>query len=132
MSGWPCPQGRSHHSAQAARVPQPFSGVDWLVNHVEDFYYESSGDDSGYSDEEEHLEGVRSLRLRRRSDAWGYPGDVLRCIEGEHAKQPRTKATMVQLPCRSPLGQWPADLLPPRLSRPLPGAGQPCTPSCTY
>jgi hypothetical protein len=48
---------------------------------------ESSDNDSGSSDDEEHLEGVRTLRLARRTNAWlaVYPGDSLRCIEGEHA-----------------------------------------------
>jgi hypothetical protein len=81
--GWPRPHGAPHYSTQAVRVPQHVLGVDSLVQYI----FESSDEDSGSFDEEEHLEGVLNLRLRRRTDAWGYPGDVLRCIEGEHAMQ---------------------------------------------
>jgi hypothetical protein len=82
--GWSLSHGASHLPASAECDLQHVLSDDSLVEAALDVVYESRDNDSWSSDEQEHLEGVRALRLARRTDAWGYPGDLLRCIEGEH------------------------------------------------
>jgi hypothetical protein len=84
--GWSRPNGAAHSIEPAELVPQNVLSDNSLVQDVIGFSFESSDDDSG-SPDLKYLESIRSQRLRRRTDAWAYPGDQLRSIEGKQVNE---------------------------------------------
>jgi hypothetical protein len=83
MPGWSQPNGATLSFTPADLDPLHHLSDVPLEEGVLDNLCESTSSDSGYVDLE-YLEGIRSQRLQRRTDAWAYPGDLLRCIEGKH------------------------------------------------
>jgi hypothetical protein len=83
--GWCHLNGAAHSFAPANLDPLHHLSDDSLVEGILDAC-ESTSSDSGSVDHE-HLQGIRSHRLRRRTDAWAYPGDLLCSLEGKHVDE---------------------------------------------